>query len=94
MFCLQELENIRARAREKREVKANQRIDFLKNKLSEEKKLKKAEVECGVDEVDEHQENTSEDGAGLVNIKQRKEEDEQTTSEDEEWNGGLFMFPG
>ena len=76
------MENIRRRAKEKSEAKANQRYEKLKLKHeAHEKNPQKSDKE-NLPKVVEDKVTAAED----VNI--------ESESEDEEWNGGLFMFPG
>ena len=67
------------RAKDRRESKANDRFERLKSKH-----------EAGKENAGkENLENP-----GLVLIEEAKEDEEESGSDDEGWNGGLFMFPG
>jgi len=71
-----ELENIRVRAKDRRESKANDRLERLKSKH-----------EAG-------KENAGKENLENPRSAEVKEDEEESGSDDEGWNGGLFMFPG
>ena len=101
MIWLQELENIRQRAKEKREGKAAERLERIQTKLDKEKqagteRVGKSRVEemAGDDDVTEMAAKRDvTELAGKHEFKLRQDE-EESCSEDEGWNGGLWMFPG
>jgi len=73
-YC-KELENIRERARVKRESRASERITKLKENKEKRESGSSTKTEWKRDNATEV-------------------EEAESCSEDEEWNGGLFMFPG
>lgn len=93
-----ELENIRARVKEKRETKANQYLERLKLRQKAENSTTTTATTNG---TNNHASNPAQNSDENVNLRiggvvRREEDAEMSCSDDEneQWNGGMFMFAG
>ncbi len=88
LFCLQELENIRRRAKEKFEDRTQQRLEQALQNRQDRQQAKAADPEIAAAE------SSAQPRRKEPRLEVRGRVADESESDEEDWNGGLHMFPG